>query len=113
MVLIAVIAIACDSFQSIEIVNETSLSIDITFGHSAVPKQIGEIDLATECAVCRLGSATNGSFAGPPSDSRRGQRFVYRISAHDSSNEIILFSQVFTWDELRNNDWKVHIADMR
>ncbi len=111
--LLVVTSVACDRFEQIDFQNDTTLTIDIVYGHSTVPDELGKRNSSGRCAVCELPPGEEDLLIDPSGDPDRGRDVVYSITARDAARDVVIYSRVFTWDELSDMDWRVVITDMR
>ena len=111
--LIAVTGIACDSFERVTLENRSDETIDILYSYGSTPDKIGADIHGDGCLPCDVPSGEEGTLLDPPSDPEHGRDNLYLISARETTSNIVIYSRVFTWDELRDMDWRVVITDMR
>ncbi len=105
-------AVACDSFERVTLENRTTETVDILYGPGGEVQQPGEVDNGG-CIICGLEPQGEDSFVDPSGDPERGRRHNYELTARETTSNIVIYSRVFTWDELRDMDWRVVITDMR
>lgn len=111
-ILLIIVATACDSVEQVDVINNSSVTVDILYGPGGEIQQIGDTDNGG-CVICGLEPRSEEFFIDPSGDPERGRRHDYELTARETTSNIVIYSRVFTWDELRDMDWRVVITDMR
>ena len=109
--LLAFFAIGCDDYQVVTFDNQASFSIKVDM-RSVSLDYSGTPSLTWEDPVVIIEAGQSQGLVGPrlaktrKAATMRGKKFV--VVAVNETNEIV-FSKVFTWDELHDMNWTVVI----
>lgn len=107
--LFSLLATSCDSWQSITFVNQTPFPIkvdtrSVSLDYSDPPQRF-----TYDAPVLPIETGKSQRFLTPVSVGRStGAKRKYTVVAVNEANEV-LFSKVFTWDELHDMNWRVVI----
>ncbi len=101
-------AIGCERWQAITYVNQTPSTVKVDLS-LVTPDYTDTPTLTWNDRGVVIGVGESKKYLTPVPDSREGGiRYKYTVVAVTEKNEVV-FSKVFTWDELHDMNWTVGI----